>query len=282
MTDDLNGIINDHDYRLRMLESRRISENVITRLIPSGGVDGDILTKTSSTDYEMAWETPVYSQTVYFTSTGASTFTIADYPGLKAVKVRVVGAGGGGGGAATASTNEWASGGGGGGGAYSEKYILAASLGATETVTVGSGGTGGTAGNNAGNPGNTSSFGSHCSATGGSGGAGSAAITSVFGGDGGDGGTASGGNLNMPGQRGGEGFTIPNSTGNYFNAAIAGSGGDSALGVGATTKSTTAAIAGANGGIYGGGGEGATVTEGQTSKAGGNGASGIVIVDIFV
>jgi hypothetical protein len=280
MTDDINQIFNDHDYRLRSLEGKTISPKVIERLIPAGGADGDILAKSSATDYEVEWVTPVYSQTVYFTSSG--TFTKATYPGIKAVKVRVVGGGGGGGGGATAASNEWSSGGGGGGGGYAEKYILASVLGTTETVTIGSAGTAGSAGNNNGGNGGTSSFGSLCSATGGSGGNGSAAITSVFGGDGGAGGAGSDGDINMPGQKGGEGFTIGNSAGNYFGAAIAGSGGDSVLGVGATTRSTTSAIAGASGGVYGGGGEGATITEGESSKAGGAGASGIVIVDIFV
>ena len=280
MADDINQLFNDHDFRLRALESKTISPKVIERLIPAGGADGDILAKSSANDYEVEWVTPVYSQTVYFTASG--TFTKANYPGIKAVKVRVIGGGGGGGGGAAAGTNEWSAGGGGGGGGYAEKYILASALGANETVTVGAGGTAGSAGNNNGGAGGTSSFGSHCSATGGAGGDGSLDITVVFGGDGGAGGTGSGGDINMPGQKGGEGFTIGNSAGNYFGAAVAGSGGDSVLGVGATTRSTTTAIAGANGGVYGGGGEGATVTEGGSAQAGGAGAGGIVIVDIFV
>jgi hypothetical protein len=282
MSDDLNEILNSHDFRIRNLEGKTTPNGVVSRLIPSGGADGDILAKSSATNYDVEWVTPVYSRTVYYTSTGTSTFTKADYPGIKAVKVRVIGGGAGGGGGATCGVNEWAGGGGGGGGGYSEKYILATAIGTAETVTVGAGGNAGSAGNNNGSAGGTSSFGSHCSATGGSGGDGSAAVANVFGSDGGVGGTGTGGDINMPGQRGGEGFTIPNSSANYFNAAIAGSGGDSVIGVGATNRATVSALTGTNGGVYGGGGEGATVTESQSSRAGGAGASGIVIVDIFV
>src|SRR5690606_11773068 len=63
--------------------------------------------------------------------------------GVKMARVRVVGPGGGGGGGATSAT-----GGGGGAGGYSEKVIAAASLGETETVTVGTGGAGGSAAGN--------------------------------------------------------------------------------------------------------------------------------------
>lgn len=73
--------------------------------------------------------------------------------GLRAIRVRLVGGGGGSDGAYS-----------GAGGGYSEKFIQAASLGATETVTVGAGG------NNLGSAGTSSSFGAHCSATGGAGG----------------------------------------------------------------------------------------------------------------
>ena len=54
-------------------------------------------------------------------------------------------------------------------GGTSIKLIDGASVGATETVTIGTGGTGGV-GMNDGTAGGTSSFGSHCSVTGGGGG----------------------------------------------------------------------------------------------------------------
>lgn len=285
MANDLNGIINDHDYRLRMLEGKPLASGVVDRLIPAGGADGEVLTKTSATDYAVAWEAPrsgyIYSQTVYYTASG--TFSKASYAGIKAVRVRVAGAGGGGGGGATTGANQWASGGGGGGGAYTEKFIVAASLGASETVTVGSAGAAGSAGANSGSTGGSSSFGAHCAASGGSGGTGAAVSTSVFGDAAGAGGTVTtAGDLNIPGQRGSVGFTIPNSVPNYFNAAIGSGGGDSLLGTGGVARSTTSALTGYPGGDYGGGGGGGIVTESSTQQAGGAGADGIVIVDIFI
>jgi hypothetical protein len=45
-----------------------------------------------------------FKEAVYFTSNG--TFTKADYPWLRAIRVRLVGGGGGGGGCATTSANQ--------------------------------------------------------------------------------------------------------------------------------------------------------------------------------
>src|SRR5690606_34295960 len=107
----------------------------------------------------------VYGGTVYFTSSG--TFTKADYPGLRAVRVKVQAGGGGGGGAAGTSPGEEAAAAGGGGGEYAESFIPASGLSAAETITVGTGGSGGAAGFNIGSTGGDSSFGSHVVAKGG-------------------------------------------------------------------------------------------------------------------
>jgi len=90
---------------------------------------------------------------------------------LDFVIVLVVGAGGGGGGGGTETTGvgQVAAAGGGGAGGASIKKVAAASLGSSETVTVGAGGTAGD-GTSAATGGGTSSFGAHCSATGGAGG----------------------------------------------------------------------------------------------------------------
>ena len=84
-----------------------------------------------------------YVQTVYFTSSGS--FTKASYPWLRAMRVKVQGAGGGGGSAARTSgsfgQNHGAAGAAGG---YAERFITdIAGLSASETVTVGAGGTAG-------------------------------------------------------------------------------------------------------------------------------------------
>ncbi|MGX7894412.1 glycine-rich domain-containing protein [Tsuneonella sp. HG222] len=93
-----------------------------------------------------------------FTTPGANTWT--KYPGLAMVFVKVQAAGGGSGGA----TNEFTCSG--AGGAYTEGWLSAASLAATETATVGAGGTAGTSSGNGGT-GGTSSFGTHLVCAGG-------------------------------------------------------------------------------------------------------------------
>lgn len=101
------------------------------------------------------------------TSTGSSAWTKpATSTGFIGVRVWTVGGGGGGGGSGTAGNI--GAGGGGAGSGY--KTIMAASLSATTSVTVGAEGTAGAVGNNDGVAGGTSSFGSHISCTGGGGG----------------------------------------------------------------------------------------------------------------
>lgn len=176
--------------------------------------------------------------------TAGSPHTWSKPSGLKYIIAEVQGAGGSGG----------TDGAGGGGGGYSKKVIAAASLGSSETVTVGAGSVG---------SGNTS-FGTHV--TGGNGG--NASGTSA-----GSGGTAASGDLNINGQGGGQ------SQGGEFGGA----GGNAVLGFGAPTTtnlSVTAAMNGAAGAGYGGGGAGGSqATDGTPSGgAGGAGAPGIVIV----
>lgn len=97
-------------------------------------------------------------------------FIKATYPGLHAIEVELVGGGGGSGYAAAtgASTYSWGMGGAGGG--YVKALILASSLGASETVTIGAGGIAGNASVKDGGTGGTTSFGAICAALGGPGG----------------------------------------------------------------------------------------------------------------
>lgn len=172
--------------------------------------------------------------------------------GLKYAVVEVVGGGGGAGGTTTGS--ECTAGGGGGG--YARETIAAASLGATETVTVGGGGRGGLHTGGTGITGGTSSFGSHVSATGGAGG--------TKDGNGGAGGVGSGGDVNSTGSGGGIGQATGTQPGN---------GGDSYFGGGAPAASNATNN---NGGNYGGGGGGIVGSGGD--EGGSFGGSGVVVV----
>ena len=192
--------------------------------------------------------------------------------GLHHVIVEVVGGGGGGGTAPTTTSGAayQSAGSGGGGGGYSKKKILAAALGATETVTVGEGGA-------AGNAGETSSFGAHATASGGAAGGALASSNLVGAGAGGAGGVGASGDINANGDAGGHCMRV---VGNPFG----GSGGGTVLG--GMVKSnvvTSAGVAGTNGLAYGGGGSGGANMGSQAStRAGGAGAAGVVIVYNYI
>lgn len=201
-----------------------------------------------------------------FTSSGTWTKATLN---PKFIRVTVVGGGGAGGGASATGVSEGASGGGGGGGGCSIKTILAASLGVTETVTVGTGGVA-VSGNNGGS-GTSSSFGSHASATGGQGGTlGNNTVGSTAS-RGGDGGLGASGDVNFYGS---DGFVSQVISGSPLRT---GAGGSSYLGGSIQSVNLT----GQAGKLYGGGGSGAQVPASTTAKAGGNGAIGIVIVEEF-
>ncbi|KAA3645344.1 MAG: hypothetical protein DWQ07_12820 [Chloroflexi bacterium] len=194
---------------------------------------------------------------------------------LHSVIVEVVGGGGGGGGCGTTAAGEHKGGTGGAGGGYSRKFIAAASLGATETVTVGAGGAGGVGANN-GAAGGNSSFGAHCSANGGGFGqtGGTYTTAAMLGGR--DGGTATGGDINSRGESGGTLFA-------QLGQVASGKGGDGPWGGGGKAQvRTTTGINGAAGDGPGAGGAGGANGESQgTARDGGAGDDGIVIVYEF-
>jgi hypothetical protein len=209
-----------------------------------------------------------------FTSSG--TWTKPSW--LRAVRVRVQGGGGGGGGV-NALANRCAAGQGGGGGSYAESFILASTLGSSVTVTVGGGGAGGAAGLNSGAAGGNSSFGALVVAGGGPGGG--AGDHNIFGtlantSPSQAGGTATAGDIRVPGSPAGV------RAHNGANYAMGSYGGDSVLGVGARSTATfNGSVAGSAGLIYGGGGSGASSANTTTNRAGGAGAQGIVIVEMY-
>ena len=177
--------------------------------------------------------------------------------GLRMAVVEQVGGGGGGAGSAAGDR-----GGSGAGGGYSKRHILAASIGASQSVTIGAGGAGGAAGANVGIAGGTTSFGALCSATGGAGGVlgGSAGAGSL-------GGIGSGGDVNT---RGGPGANP--------SLIISTPGGSSLLGFGGGTVANSNGQAGT---LYGGGGGSQSDSGGTTARAGGAGAAGVVVVTEF-
>lgn len=144
---------------------------------------------------------------------------------------------------------------GGGAGGYSEKHLLASELGATETITIGAASAG---------TGNTS-FGSLLVCANG----GNAATNTP-----GNGGTATGGDINIPGQSGQAGA----------QSQGGGAGGHSPLGFGGhftPPGPSTSTRGGTSGSGYGSGGSGnADASDGSPSASGvgGAGVQGIIIV----
>lgn len=230
------------------------------------GANDTVLVADSAATAGVKWAAPNYGLREIVTFTSDGTFTKATYPWLRAVRVIVQAGGGGGGGVRTASGNN--GGGGGGGGGCAISFIPAGSLSASETVTVGTGGAGGAAGS-AGSAGGASEFGS-VTASGGGGGGVPQSANSVLGGAGG----AGGGQIPISGGAGGG----PS----WVEGAPSGAGGSSFLGGGgagigrAGASGGTAGQAGSN---YGGGGSGGGKT--TTDVAGGAGAPGIVIVELY-
>jgi len=228
------------------------------------GVDGILTFKPESVGIQ---------QLLVFDTVGVFPFNKAAYPGLRKIRVRVIGGGGGAGGAqATTGTlaREGASGGG-----YSESILDASALGASENVTVGAGGNGGV-GNNAGAGGNPSSFGGFVVALGGQ-----------------------GGGLNMP--IGATEWTAPGTgpgglgTGQIVTTGFPGGqahrtaadascqgldGGGSGGGYGAGGIGRVQPSNGANGTGYGGGGSGA-ISSLNTVQTGGSGSRGAVFIELF-
>lgn len=219
------------------------------------------------------WSTPVVRvNTQVFTSSGTYTPTA----GTQYVWVRLVGGGGGGGATTTTSAVQASAAGGGAGGGYSEKVISIATLGASQTVTVGAGGTAGAAPGGNGSVGGSTSFGALLSATGGDGGTGqNAQSTPGMGGTGAGPGVGSGGDINLFGSPGGYGMQSFSQ-----NAARGGLGGSCLLGGGA--RGVGEGTAGNTGQSYGGGGSGSALGISSTGLNGGAGAPGVVIIHEYI
>lgn len=189
--------------------------------------------------------------------------------GMVYAVVTCYGGGGGGGGCATTTTG-FTSGGGGGGGSKAIKVLSSATIGSSQTITIGVAGTAGTAGANNGGAGGNTSFGVLVGGNGGTGGAGAAANS---GGAGGLGGTTGTGDITGTGQNGatGVGASIQ-AVGCYTNF-----GGSTDIGGGGAAPVQSVGNAGTG---FGSGGAGGNTF--STANAGGAGRPGIVIIQEFV
>lgn len=245
-----------------------------------------------------------------FEKTFSASGTFTKPPGYRDYEVFVQAPGGGGGSGARYSTGSRCGGGGGGAGGHVFARIPASAIGATETVTVGTGGAGGTAistndtNGNSGSAGSgNSSFGSLLAATPGSGGAGGNQVSAAGGTAGAAAGpipiagTAGGGtSQSSPSNNGTASTTVWSATGGGGGGSwdgsaslTAASGGTSGTSVSATqlaggaagSAGTSGAVGSAGstpttlrGGTGGGGGGNGTSGTGGTGGAGGRGAGG--------
>jgi hypothetical protein len=207
--------------------------------------------------------TSLVGRTQIFTASG--TFNIPS--GITSTEIEVWGAGGAGGASSDGTGNPaGTAGSGGGGGGYSYKRVTGLTPGGTVSVTVGNGGVGVANAAALGGSGEASSFGPHATANGGVGGpSGRNATVS-----GGAGGTATGGDLNVAGARGGTGGPTATFQAEFL-LHIWNKGGLPARSIGSVDAFGT----GASGRGFGTGGNGAS---GGAAIAGGNGAPGLVIV----
>jgi hypothetical protein len=210
-----------------------------------------------------------------FTSTGTYTPTT----GMKYCIVECIAGGGGGGGvAASASLN--GAGGGGGGGAYRRAVISAATIGASQAVTIGAAGAGGSTSGGNGTAGTTTILGTLVGASGGQAGTGVSAPAASGRANGGGGGGSGGGSASPIFT--GEGSRVQDS---FYISTLAISGiGWSSTGGGSVSGIALVAAgakAGNNATSYGAPGSGAALLATNTGVAGGAGFSGLMIITEF-
>jgi hypothetical protein len=195
--------------------------------------------------------------------------------GLKFLDVILIGGGGGSSRGGISAAGTASAGGGGGGAGVCFKLYKASDLAATEAYVIGAGGTspGGTGGD-----GGASTF---KGLTAGGGGGGGALMTATAalgtGSTRGAGASATGGDLNLDGQHGGQGWANPHGR---VATAIGGFGGSNCLAQGLTPGLTATLLSGGDGrfpgaGAYGGAGAG---TGGATAGTGGIGGNGGLIL----
>lgn len=248
--------IGTNDLRDNSVTAAKIAANAVeTAKINNGAVTGAKIA-----------EGYTFRQTLVFNFSGG-TFSKASYPWLRAVRARVQAAGGGGGGSAGTDGSSRSAGSGAGGGGYAERFRTDISaLAANETITVGGGG------GSTGPGGNSVALG--VTANGGAGGITAGDTYGNFMVAGGAGGGWSGTvDFGVAGSDGGNAIVFGNS-----NVFFGGFGGGSYLGGSSRPSINTTGIAGKN---YGGGGSASSSGSLAGPFVGGNGANGIVLLDLY-
>ena len=208
----------------------------------------------------------IFSASGTYTPTTGMTYAI----------IEVWGGGGGGGGAANSGATSDFAGGGGGAGSYSRKLVTAATVGASQTVTIGAAGAGGANTGGAGGNGGDTSVGALVVGKGGIGGSGATTTVVISGGAGGMGGT---GDVVGVGEDGTRGYGNPLTTAGF--SFIAG-GGCTIVGRSAPGSPLDFATAGPTAVGYGAGGGGALSHNAGGGQTGGAGVSGFVAVTEFI
>jgi hypothetical protein len=208
-----------------------------------------------------------------FTTSGTYTPTT----GMKFCSIVCLGGGGAGGGAPSTSSIEYSVSSGGGGGEYASGIFTAASIGASQAVTIGAGGTG--INGATGNVGGTTSVGALISCFGGLGGVSYAAgqdlsAPGVSGGSGG-----SGGDFRTPGFFSESVTLVLQAPPISLGFAQGGSGANSQLGNGGSWHINGN---GSNALGYGAGGGGSGNGDSMSATTGGNGSAGIVIITEYI
>lgn len=202
-----------------------------------------------------------------FTSGGTYTPTT----GMVYCVIEAVAGGGGGGGANGAG----APAAGGAAGSYSRSVITAATIGSSQTVTIGAGGTAGANTGGTGGAGGATSVGSIITTNAGNGGVGSSSASGTSQVAGGVGGTVGTGDITIAGGNGEGGSYVSATAGKSGNGAssLLGVGGFGFYGLAASAPAAGSAASG-----YGAGGSGGF----GSSKLGGVGAPGLVIITEYI
>lgn len=194
------------------------------------------------------------------TITSSQTWTVPD----GVTKVLVEGVGGGGGGAGSNGGLSVS----GGGAGYCRKIIDLTGI-PSVSITVGTGGAGGASGSNPGADGNDTTFGSE--------------FTAGKGKANGTGGTATGGDLNIPGNLAGPSIPLYGSGSTTNRNVMSGMGGGTFFGPGAASVlGEIASQAPGNAAIiYGGGGSAGAVGTSGSNTTGGSGCDGVIVITIL-